>query len=242
MTFKLIVWQHKWLHLFFSLQPWGPWRETDMIHPIPNPFSLSSRCSKTHPPSLLSFHWHLPILLLYSRTGREPIPPLSLSLSRIHSRYSVDTPLSFFLYKSDIWLLYRSLSDEPMAPAIVTPSSRVLYYSLLSRVILLSLVATWRLLFRPYDTSASLNPPCLSSSSNQSLPYHQIRWPRLASAIETSVVWDGVYFVRIAECGYEYEQTYAFLPLLPLAMSIVSRSGEWSFFYFFVSCTLSVNM
>ncbi|KAF3338097.1 GPI mannosyltransferase 2 [Carex littledalei] len=110
-----------------------------------------------------------------------------------------------------------------MSPAIAPPS-RALYYALLSRILLLSLIATWRLLFRPYDTSASLNPPCLSSSSNQSQPSDQILWPRVASAIESSVVWDGVYFVRIAECGYEYEQTYAFLPLLPVAISLLSRS------------------
>ncbi|KAJ1696753.1 hypothetical protein LUZ63_005265 [Rhynchospora breviuscula] len=110
-----------------------------------------------------------------------------------------------------------------MSLTMVAPSSRVLYYALLSRILLLSLIATWRFLFRPYDTSASLNPPCLSTSY-QSQPSDQILWPRVASAIESSVVWDGVYFVRIAECGYEYEQTYAFLPLLPISMSLLSRS------------------
>lgn len=33
-----------------------------------------------------------------------------------------------------------------------------------------------------------------------------------------------MYFIRIAECGYEYEQSYAFFPLLPLCISLISRT------------------
>jgi len=36
-----------------------------------------------------------------------------------------------------------------------------------------------------------------------------------------------VYFVRIAECGYEYEQFHAFFPALPLAMRALQRSVLW---------------
>jgi len=36
--------------------------------------------------------------------------------------------------------------------------------------------------------------------------------------------WDSVYFLRIAEVGYEYEQTHAFFPLLPLAIQLVHRT------------------
>ncbi|KAM7469483.1 hypothetical protein LguiA_007666 [Lonicera macranthoides] len=44
-----------------------------------------------------------------------------------------------------------------------------------------------------------------------------VRFPRIASAIEESIVWDGVYFVRIAECGgYEYEHS----------MSLQSKDGS----------------
>ncbi|KAI9198821.1 hypothetical protein LWI28_022618 [Acer negundo] len=32
-----------------------------------------------------------------------------------------------------------------------------------------------------------------------------------------------IYFVCIVQCGYEYEQTYAFLPLLPACISLVSH-------------------
>ncbi|CAN1260066.1 GPI mannosyltransferase 2 [Linum perenne] len=89
-----------------------------------------------------------------------------------------------------------------------------------SRIILLALIFLWRNLVSSYDTSSPLNPDCLSS-------HHQgndVLLPRIASAIENSVVWDSVYFVRIAQCGYEYEQTYAFFPLLPALMSLLSRT------------------
>ena len=106
-------------------------------------------------------------------------------------------------------------SDESVGP--------VLRLAVASRLVVVTLIVFWRLLFDPYDTSASLNPPCLGERSP---PSDSIRWPKIAAAIENSVVWDGVYFVRIAECGYEYEQNYAFLPLLPISMVLLSRSGE----------------
>ncbi|XP_052186716.1 uncharacterized protein LOC127797663 [Diospyros lotus] len=90
-----------------------------------------------------------------------------------------------------------------------------------SRLLLISLIVLWRSLLRPYDTSASINPTCLSSSSSSSPP---ILFPRIARAIEDSIVWDSVYFVRIAQCGYEYEQSYAFFPLLPLCISLFSHT------------------
>lgn len=93
-----------------------------------------------------------------------------------------------------------------------------------SRILLLTLIILWRSMFSPYDTSASINPSCLAVSSES--PDSAIRFPWIASAIEESIVWDSVYFVRIAQCGYEYEQTYAFLPLLPIVISFVSKTGS----------------
>ncbi|XP_009762374.1 uncharacterized protein [Nicotiana sylvestris] len=95
----------------------------------------------------------------------------------------------------------------------------VLKYAVVSRLILISLILLWRSLLSPYDTSASINPSCLSGSDSGSA---SVYFPRLASAIEDSIAWDSVYFVRIAQCGYEYEQTYAFLPLLPICISLLS--------------------
>ena len=48
-------------------------------------------------------------------------------------------------------------------------------------------------------------------------------------------MWDSVYYVRIAQCGYEYEQTYAFFPLLPLCISLLSRTGSGSIKFSLVS-------
>ncbi|KAG6545043.1 hypothetical protein Mapa_013737 [Marchantia paleacea] len=105
----------------------------------------------------------------------------------------------------------------------------VLSIAVKSRVLVLTLFLVWRLLADPYDTSAELNRPCLAESSAWSTETegatdadHWVR--RLGRAIEKTVVWDGVYYVKIAECGYEYEQAHAFLPLLPLLMRIVART------------------
>ncbi|XP_050219839.1 uncharacterized protein LOC126670207 isoform X2 [Mercurialis annua] len=104
---------------------------------------------------------------------------------------------------------------------------RVLKSAIASRFLLLALILLWRSLLHPYDTSSPLNPKCLSSNSTTNHHYkdHQsIQFPQIASAIEDSIVWDSIYFVRIAECSYEYEQSYAFLPLLPIFMSLLSRT------------------
>ncbi|KAK8949330.1 hypothetical protein KSP39_PZI005209 [Platanthera zijinensis] len=104
----------------------------------------------------------------------------------------------------------------------------VLKLAVISRFLLVSLIIIWSYIFPPYDSSAQLNPSCLSSSStigdSSPLTETQALWPRIGVAIEGSVVWDSVYFIRIAECGYEYEQTYAFLPLLPISIAFLSRS------------------
>jgi phosphatidylinositol glycan class V len=36
--------------------------------------------------------------------------------------------------------------------------------------------------------------------------------------------WDAFYFVHISEQGYEHEKFFAFYPLLPLIMGMVSKS------------------
>ncbi|XP_078432455.1 transferases, transferring hexosyl groups [Wolffia australiana] len=97
----------------------------------------------------------------------------------------------------------------------------VLRAAVFSRVLLLSLAATWQLLLRPYDTSAAVNPPCLAAPAAAPPP----RWPRAAAFLERAAVWDSVYFLRIAQCGYEYEQAFAFFPAFPLAVSLLARSA-----------------
>ncbi|RXH96880.1 hypothetical protein DVH24_009722, partial [Malus domestica] len=85
----------------------------------------------------------------------------------------------------------------------------------------LTLILLWRTLLSSYDTSASINPDCLSTIPSQK----NVLFHSLALAIESSIVWDSVNFVWIVEYGYEYEQTYAFFPLLPLCMSFLSRTA-----------------
>ncbi|KAK9664701.1 hypothetical protein RND81_14G062100 [Saponaria officinalis] len=98
----------------------------------------------------------------------------------------------------------------------------VVRYAVWSRILVLGLIILWRSLFSPYDTSASLNPACLNHSALSTPP--SVVFPTVAAAIQGSVVWDSVYMIRIAECGYEYEQTYAFFPFLPVLLSLLSQS------------------
>ena len=44
-------------------------------------------------------------------------------------------------------------------------------------------------------------------------------------SLSRAAVWDSVFFVRIAQCGYEYEQFYAFFPLLPTFLRLLSFNG-----------------
>ncbi|KAJ4978744.1 hypothetical protein NE237_009524 [Protea cynaroides] len=106
----------------------------------------------------------------------------------------------------------------------VDESRLVFRAAIVSRLIVLGLIVFWRSLLSPYDTSASLNLNCITSDSTDPSPLHSVLWPSIGAVIEESIVWDGVYFVRIAQCGYEYEQTYAFLPLLPICIFILSRT------------------
>ncbi|CAM0949832.1 unnamed protein product [Alopecurus aequalis] len=105
-----------------------------------------------------------------------------------------------------------------MAP----PLAAVVRLATVSRALVLALSLLARVLFRPYDTSASLHPPCLSSPSfpSPASSYNSTA----AAAISSFAVWDGVHFARSAECGYEYEQSFAFLPLLPASMALLSRT------------------
>ena len=45
----------------------------------------------------------------------------------------------------------------------------------------------------------------------------------IPSLLVNMSTWDSVYFLRIATCGYENEQMYAFFPLLPLFVRYIGR-------------------
>jgi phosphatidylinositol glycan class V len=114
----------------------------------------------------------------------------------------------------------------------------VISLAVASRLLLAALFILWRNVANPYDTSADLSLPCMSNSSywtalaepEQGFQHQQQQFlwgKRLGGAIQRTVIWDGVYYVRIAECGYEYEQAFAFSPALPLLMRLLTRTGEY---------------
>ncbi|GMH10277.1 hypothetical protein Nepgr_012118 [Nepenthes gracilis] len=106
----------------------------------------------------------------------------------------------------------------------------VLRWAIASRITLLTLMTMWRSLLSPYDTSASLDPYCLYLNSSTAISMataasaDTILFPWIAASIEKSIVWDSVYFIRIAKCGYEYEHFYAFFPLLPVFISLLANT------------------
>ncbi|KAF8071406.1 hypothetical protein N665_1128s0006 [Sinapis alba] len=103
--------------------------------------------------------------------------------------------------------------------------SILIKYAIFSRLLLLFLTVLWRSFLQPYDTSAALNPPCLHHRDvSEASPQLLLVANTVSKTLENSVVWDSVYFLRISQCGYEYEQTYAFLPLLPFFISLLSRT------------------
>ncbi|CAN8294128.1 unnamed protein product [Cochlearia groenlandica] len=98
-------------------------------------------------------------------------------------------------------------------------------YAIFSRLLVLFLTILWRSFLRPYDTSAAIDPPCLHHKdvAGDSPPPLFIA-NAISKILENGVVWDSVYFLRITQCGYEYEQTYAFLPLLPFFIYLLSHT------------------
>eukprot|EP00873_Tetraselmis_striata_P023555 jgi/Tetstr1/443819/TSEL_003273.t1 len=103
-------------------------------------------------------------------------------------------------------------------------TGRVAAAAAISRTFVLALMLTADALLPDYDMSSALpaGPPCEHGSAAG-----PPEWPRAQAALEGLITWDAVYFVRIAECGYEYEQFHAFFPALPLAMRALQRSVLW---------------
>ncbi len=98
---------------------------------------------------------------------------------------------------------------KPQSVSSFDPNVRIIVkWAILSRLILwvFSLVNNW---IEDYDTS-SLVPRAKT-------PLDTVVWTLFGSYMK----WDSIYFMRIAEVGYEYEQQLAFFPLYPLCMRIV---------------------
>lgn len=82
------------------------------------------------------------------------------------------------------------------------------------------------MLGRPYDDSIAVaTPPIVPSGAAAEAPeVGATSWldGLLMRAIVPLASWDGVFFQRIAEAGYEYEQFHAFFPLVPAMGRAVS--------------------
>lgn len=97
-------------------------------------------------------------------------------------------------------------------------SARILAVALSSRAFVVCLTICFHLLAASYDTSSELNTKCLSNHSIHSEEAVE------RGLLDGYITWDSVHFVRIAECGYEYEQSFAFFPALPLMMRALSST------------------
>jgi phosphatidylinositol glycan class V len=106
-----------------------------------------------------------------------------------------------------------------------TGSPPVWRVAALSRVAMLLLMLTFDALVDDYDTSGRLSPGDGVSSAKTSGDAE--RPPNtMCAAVEGLVTWDAVYFLRIAEVGYEHEQTHAFFPLLPAVTRGVAATSS----------------
>ncbi|KAK5584151.1 hypothetical protein RB653_005758 [Dictyostelium firmibasis] len=83
---------------------------------------------------------------------------------------------------------------------------------------------------KPINSSLSLNNDIESINK---LKDHSNTSPIINFLIKRIFVkWDSIYFIRIAEFGYEHEQNHAFFPLFPLLMNIFAKAlNSFSFIH-----------
>jgi len=109
----------------------------------------------------------------------------------------------------------HSSGDGRKQPKQAQLEAKLLVVAVCVRLAYLALVATFWTLLDDYDTSANL----LSDSCADN-------WPEEAASAQQylpGVVWDSIFFHRIAACGYEYEQFFAFYPGLPGELPHLNR-------------------
>lgn len=114
--------------------------------------------------------------------------------------------------------------SSPAPPA--SPAWRVLRASLCSRAVVLALAVASSSSLRPYDSSSRLDVPgasagCALSDSDEPTPA-AAPGGGLCAALLRLLAWDSLHLLRVAQCGYETEKSFAFFPLLPL----LARWGE----------------
>jgi phosphatidylinositol glycan class V len=117
-------------------------------------------------------------------------------------------------------------------PRLTMPTRSIFHLAMFSRCLMLFLMVVHDIAFRDLSSSAHLQQyPChYEQVSGQSTGPDAVKndisrsQTPFLNTIETSMAsmtpWDSVYFVRIAQCGYESDQIFAFFPLLPMLMRV----------------------
>ena len=93
---------------------------------------------------------------------------------------------------------------------------RVMMIAAASRIILFLWAVLCSSLVPDYDTSDELLDNTINNS-NHAANFSRID-PAIRDTLRVFSHWDGVYFSRIAQRGYEFEQFHAFFPLFPLVI------------------------
>jgi phosphatidylinositol glycan class V len=102
-------------------------------------------------------------------------------------------------------------------------TSTVFIYGLLSRLLVWTLGVLAACFVQPYDSSGMLAYYLLKKpNSTISLDYI------VKKLVSPFANWDGIYFLRISEKGYEFEQFHAFFPLYPLCIRLVKEGLKHS--------------
>lgn len=103
-------------------------------------------------------------------------------------------------------------------------SVRIALLALLSRLFVITIMWVSNVVFEDLSTSDHLQSyPCDDSRDDGSAVVQGLErssWPKSRGSVglEGMAPWDSVYFVRLAKCGYEDDQIFAFFPLLPWVM------------------------
>lgn len=95
--------------------------------------------------------------------------------------------------------------------------SRIFGIALSSRLLFLLIGVCSDALLKDYDSSAQLQ----TASCDQQL-VDDADITLFTRSVRSSIVWDSVYFERIARCGYEFEHFLAFFPGWPGASRLLS--------------------
>ncbi|KAL3159210.1 hypothetical protein ABBQ32_011188 [Trebouxia sp. C0010 RCD-2024] len=99
-------------------------------------------------------------------------------------------------------------------------TTRITCIALVSRMLCSTIAYLAKSFGTAYDSSSGLQvlgcSPIVDPSS--------LRTPGFLRS-HSVFVWDSVFFTRVALCGYEYEQYYAFFPFLPGLLRMGMTTG-----------------